>query len=59
MIQLLPLSEAALSLGVSPDTLRSQVRFRRLTARKVGNRWYVTPEEVERYRAVVQGKGQP
>ena len=44
------LAEAATLLGLSPDTLRWQVRNGRLHARKVGPIWTVTPREVERYR---------
>lgn len=46
----LTLQEAAASLGVSPDTLRSQIRYGRLKGRKVGPVWVVTAREVERYR---------
>ena len=44
------LTEAARSLGLSPETLRWQVRNRKLKARKLGNLWTVTEAEVERYR---------
>ena len=44
------LKEAAELLGVSPDTLRVQVRNGKLAARKVGRDWHVQPKEVERYR---------
>jgi excisionase family DNA binding protein len=44
------LVEAAAALGVSPATLRWQVRNGKLKARKVGPIWTVTPKEVERYR---------
>jgi excisionase family DNA binding protein len=43
------LQEAAAILGVSPDTLRWQVRNGALKAKKVGPIWTVTPREVERY----------
>lgn len=43
------LSQAAEILGMSPDTLRWQVRNRKLRARKLGNLWTVTEAEVERY----------
>jgi len=45
------LAEAAAVLGLSPDTLRWQVRKGKLRARKVGPIWTVTPGEVARYRA--------
>lgn len=44
------LPEAAKLLGVSPKTLRAQIKNGALTARKVSRDWYVTPEEVDRYR---------
>jgi len=44
------LTEAAALLGLSPDTLRWQIRNGRIKARKVGPIWTVTPREVERYR---------
>ena len=50
------LSEAARDLGLAPNTLRHQIRNRKLAARKVGKDWYVTPEEVARYRRESQGK---
>jgi excisionase family DNA binding protein len=45
------LVEAAAILGLAPNTLRHQIRNRKLRARKMGRGWYVTAEEVERYRA--------
>lgn len=42
--------EAAKALGLSPSTLRHQIKNRKLRAHKMGRGWYVTPEEVERYR---------
>lgn len=50
------LAEAARLLGVSPDTLRSQVRHGALRATKVGRDWAVTPGEVERYRRESLGR---
>ena len=44
------LVEAAAKLGISPDTLRWQIRNKRIPARKVGPVWWVTPGAVERYR---------
>lgn len=43
------LTEAAAILGVTPDTLRQQIANGKLTARKIGRDWHVTPREVERY----------
>lgn len=47
---MMPLPEAAASLGVAPSTLRHQIKNGKLAARKVSRDWYVTAEEVERYR---------
>lgn len=44
------LIEAASALGLSPTTLRIQIRNGKLRAKKVGRDWAVTPKEVERYR---------
>lgn len=46
----LTLQEAARILGVSPTTLRVQIRNGKLRAKKVGPVWTVTPKEVGRYR---------
>ncbi len=46
---MLTLAEAAARLNLSPDTLRSQVRNKRLKATKYGNTYIVTEKEVERY----------
>lgn len=43
------LREAAATLGVHPDTLRSQIRYGALRAEKRGRDWWVTPSEVRRY----------
>lgn len=57
-ITFLTLTEAAKQLGLAPSTLRHQVRNGKLAARKVGNEWHVTPEEVARYGRESKGKGQ-
>ena len=44
------LPEAAESLGLAPSTLRHQIRNGKLKARKLSRDWYVTADEVERYR---------
>lgn len=49
-MKLLTLTQAGAELGVSPSTLRSQVRNGRLRATLVGKTYVVTPAEVERYR---------
>ncbi|HUW16224.1 MAG TPA: helix-turn-helix domain-containing protein [Actinomycetes bacterium] len=52
--------EAAEALGLSPQTLRLQVRLGRLKAHRMGGRIYVTPLEVARYREVsLRDKGEP
>jgi len=57
---MLTLTQAAARLGLSPSTLRNQVRAGRLAARKVGRDWTVTEREVARYAAESQGKaGRP
>ena len=43
--------EAAKLLGLAPSTLRHQVKNGKLAARKVSRDWYVTTQEIERYRA--------
>ena len=48
---MLSLPEAAKVLGLAPATLRQQIRNGKLAARKVSRDWYLTDEEVERYRA--------
>ena len=42
--------EAAAVLGLAPSTLRHQIKNRKLKAHKMGRGWYVSPEEVARYR---------
>ena len=43
------LNEAAAILGLTPDTLRQQVRNGKLRAVKRGRDWWVTRGEVARY----------
>jgi excisionase family DNA binding protein len=50
------LKEAAERLGLSPATLRVQIRNRKLRARKVGRDWHVTSAEIDRYRRVSQAR---
>ena len=44
------LPEAAKLLGLAPSTLRHQIKNGKLRARKVSRDWYLTTEEIERYR---------
>lgn len=46
----LTLIEAAEELGLSPSTLRHQIKNGKLHARKIGRDWYLIRDEVERYR---------
>jgi excisionase family DNA binding protein len=46
---MLTLAEAARRLGVSPTTLRVQIRNKKLRAKKVGPIWTVSEREVDRY----------
>ena len=50
------LAAAGALLGVSPASLRSQIRNGRLRGVLVGKTWVVTPREVERYRAESLGR---
>jgi excisionase family DNA binding protein len=45
------LIQAAAILGVTASTLRQQIAKGKLTATKMGRDWFVTLDEVERYRA--------
>lgn len=49
-------AEAAGSLSIAAATVRRQIGQGRITARKVGRDWWVTPREVERYRAEHLGR---
>jgi excisionase family DNA binding protein len=50
------LPEAAALLGVTAATLRQQIANGKLRATKRGRDWWVTPKEVESYRAESLGK---
>jgi predicted site-specific integrase-resolvase len=50
------LAAAGALLGVSPATLRNQVRNGKLRAMLIGKTWVVAPREVERYRAESLGR---
>lgn len=56
-ISYVTVSEAADMLGISPATIRHQIRNQRLKARKLGRDWDIDPQELGRYRA--QSLGRP
>jgi excisionase family DNA binding protein len=57
---MLTVAEAAARLGLSPSTLRVQIRNGRLRASHKGSMRLVSEREVERYRAERLGKvGRP
>ena len=43
------ISQAAERLGLSPKTLRQQIKNRKLRAHKLGRTWFVSEDEVSRY----------
>ncbi len=45
------LPQAAKLLGLAPSTLRHQVKNQKLKATKVARDWFITDEEVQRYKA--------
>lgn len=53
------LEQAGQELGLSPATLRSQIRYGKLKATKLGPIWTVTRREVERYRRAHLGRRRP
>ena len=57
---LLTLRDAAARLGITADTLRAQIRRRRLRATKLGRDWLVEEAEVARYERTSLGRaGRP
>lgn len=55
-MRLLTLAEAGDRLGLSPSTLRNQVKAGKMRATLIGKTWTVTEREVERYRAEHLGR---
>ena len=53
------IKEAAQALGLADSTLRWQISNRKLRARKMGGRWYVSDDEVTRYQQEHKRKGEP
>jgi len=59
-LALVTLREAAARLGITPDTLRAQIRRERLQATKLGRDWLVEESEVARYGRTSLGRsGRP
>lgn len=57
---IIDLAEAAKDLGIAPVTLRAAIGRGRFAARKFGNSWVTTRQEVARYRAENLGQvGRP
>lgn len=57
---LLTLKEAAAQMGITADTLRAQIRRKRLHATKLGRDWLVEAAEVGRYERTSLGRqGRP
>jgi predicted site-specific integrase-resolvase len=54
--KLYTLSEAAEKLGLSPATLRSQIRHGSVIATKLGHIWFMTESDIDNYRQVSLGK---
>ncbi len=50
-VAVLTVIQAAHSLGISPATVRQQIRNNKLHAEKFGSQWLLLPREIERYRA--------
>lgn len=56
---LMTLRSASERLGITPDTLRAQIRRGRLRAKKLGRDWLVERAEVDRYRRESLGRRKP
>ena len=52
------ITEAAKQLGLKPSTLRHQRKNGKLRATRMGRDWFVSDEEVARYRSEHLGKNQ-
>lgn len=53
---MLTLNQAAEQLGLSPATLRSQIRYGSLKATKLGPVWTISKAELARYREESLGR---
>lgn len=56
MGDVLSITEAANELGLQAATLRTQIRFGKITANKIGPIWTMSRAEVDRYRAEHLGR---
>lgn len=54
--EVLTTTQAAERIGVSPDTLQSQIRRGKIAAERFGRQWMIKANELQRYRDEVQGK---
>lgn len=54
--EVLTITQAAERIGVSPDTLQSQIRRGKIAAERFGRQWMIEANELQRYREEVQGK---
>lgn len=55
--QLIMMGEAARQLGISRQRLRIMAEEGRLGKQYAGRYWFFTPEELERYKPLVNGPG--
>jgi excisionase family DNA binding protein len=55
-VEVFSVTEAAERIGIAPGTLRVQIHNGAVKAEKIGGRYLVTAEEVERYRSENKGK---
>ena len=49
--------ECAAVLGVKKRRVQQFIQEGRLQANKIGGRWFITPEEVERFKAIPRRSG--
>lgn len=53
---LVPIADAAVSLGLAPSTLHTQVHQHHITPVREGGRLYIHQDEIERYRREQRGQ---
>lgn len=56
-IELLTVRECAAELGVKERRVQQFIEFDRLEARKIGGRWFVTREEIDRFKVIPRKAG--